>query len=390
MSVGVNPLVVARSGGATNEWSGVYIAEDIQLLHQGVKSGSWVDMSLGGAGAALDTLGLITDPLGTLASWGVAWLLDHVKPLSEALDKLAGDPAQIAANAQTWRNVASQLAVAAGDYRNAVGREVSSWSGTAATAYRAHADSRGAGIRALSQAAEMMASIVEGAGMLVALVRTLVRDAIAEFVSVLAVRLWEWLAEEAGTLGIGTPWVVAQVSSLVAKWVNKIAHFFRALTNSLRRLKGILRQLWDLVENLTRKTWMLSRVGKDRLLGRADSELNLIGGTRLKHILTGDSGLADLWHGKVSGGHLWPGLKGKTPFPKHWTVEDIKRYVSDVATDPNSVVMGAPKNGGLLTKSGKPARFRVYGIRDGVQIKVVVEPGGEGIITAFPWPGAPT
>ncbi len=198
MSVGVNPLVVARTGGATNEWSGVYLAEDIQLLHQGVKSGSWVDMSLGGTGAALDTLGLITDPLGTLASWGVAWLLDHVKPLSEALDKLAGDPAQITANAQTWRNVASQLSFAAGDYRNAVDREVSSWSGTAATAYRAHADNRGSGIKALSQAAETMASIVEGAGMLVALVRTLVRDAIAELVSVLAVRLWEWLAEEAG------------------------------------------------------------------------------------------------------------------------------------------------------------------------------------------------
>jgi hypothetical protein len=66
------------------------------------------------------------------------------------------------------------------------------------------------------------------------------------------------------------------------------------------------------------------------------------------------------------------------------------RLDSSGQCDPNSVVMGAPKNGGLLTKSGKPARFRVYGTRDGLQIKVVVEPGGEGIITAFPWPGAPT
>jgi hypothetical protein len=68
VSVGVNPLVVSRTGGATNEWSGVYLAEDIQLLHQGVKSGSWIDLSLGGVGATLDTLGLVTDPLGTLAS----------------------------------------------------------------------------------------------------------------------------------------------------------------------------------------------------------------------------------------------------------------------------------------------------------------------------------
>jgi hypothetical protein len=101
VSIDVNPLVVARTGDATSTLSGVYLAEDLQLLHKGVKSGSWVDTSLGGVGAALDTLGLITDPLGTLVSWGVAWLLDHPKPPSEALDKLAGDPAQIAVNAQT-------------------------------------------------------------------------------------------------------------------------------------------------------------------------------------------------------------------------------------------------------------------------------------------------
>jgi hypothetical protein len=188
--------------------------------------------------------------------------------------------------------------------------------------------------------------------MLVALVRTLVRDAIAEFVSVLSVRLWEWLAEEGCTLGVGTPWVIAQVSALVGKWADKIAHFFRALINSLRRLKGILHQLWDLIDSLTRKMRMLARVGKDNLLGRAGSDLNLIHGTRLKHILTGDSSLADLWHGKVSGGHLWPGLKGQTPFPKHWTVEDIKRYVSDVATDPSSLVMGAPRTAGCSPRQG--------------------------------------
>jgi hypothetical protein len=35
--------------------------------------------------------------------------MEHVKPLSEALDWLAGDPGQISAHAQTWRNVASRL-----------------------------------------------------------------------------------------------------------------------------------------------------------------------------------------------------------------------------------------------------------------------------------------
>jgi uncharacterized protein YukE len=389
MSIGVNPLVVAKGGGQTNAWSGVYLAEDIQLLHQGVKSGSWVDLTLGGVGAALDTLGLITDPLGTLATWGVAWLLDHVKPLKEALDKLAGDPAQISANAQTWRNVADQMRFSAGDYRNAVSRQTAEWNGSAGEAYRAQAAEHEGGMNALAEAADMMGTVVEGSGMLVALVRTLVRDAIAEFVSVLAVRLWEWLAEEGLTLGIGTPWVIAQVSALVAKWVNKIKNFFRGLLNSLRRLREVLGKLHGLIENIMRKLRMHGRVQMDKWKGRFDAPENLISPERLKHILTGDGKFSKWWEGRPGGGHLWPGLKGKTPFPKHWTVEDIKRHVSDIATDPNSLKFGVPNSGSYFSHNGRPLRFRYYGTRDGVQIRVVMEPGGEGIITAFPFPGNP-
>jgi hypothetical protein len=48
--VTVNPLVAGRLDGPTDAWSGVWIAEDIELLAQGVKNGSWIDGSLGVAG----------------------------------------------------------------------------------------------------------------------------------------------------------------------------------------------------------------------------------------------------------------------------------------------------------------------------------------------------
>jgi uncharacterized protein YukE len=382
--------VVAATGGGTTAWSGAYLAEDIQLLKQGVDSGSWVDLTLGGVGTGLDTLGLITDPLGTLATWGVAWLLEHVKPLKEALDKLAGDPGQISANAATWRNASSQLTLAAGDYGGAVTGQLRSWGGPASDAYRASVAEHQGAMSALAEASATMASIIEGSGMLVALVRTMVRDAIAEFVSVLAVRLWEWLAEEAGTLGIGTPWVIAQVSALVGKWVEKITKFFRGLLNSLRSLRTVVAKLMNLIENVLRKVCLHSRVGLNKLSGHYNASEDLIGAERLKHILTGDGGFRKWWDGTPGGGHLWPGLKGKTPFPEHWNVDDIKRYVSDIATDPNAITKDMPKDGRLFSASGKPLRWRLYGTRDGVQIRVVIEPGGEGIITAFPWPGAPT
>jgi hypothetical protein len=53
------------------------------------ESGSWIDGTIGGFGVAMDALGVMTDPLGTLVSWGVAWLIEHLKPLSDALDWLA-------------------------------------------------------------------------------------------------------------------------------------------------------------------------------------------------------------------------------------------------------------------------------------------------------------
>lgn len=44
------------------------------------------------------------------------------------------------------------------------------------------------------------------------------------------------------------------------------------------------------------------------------------------------------------------------------------------------------KTGATLTKRGMPVRYAVTGSRYGQSIRIVVEPGGEGIITAHPVP----
>ena len=61
--------------------------------------------------------------------------------------------------------------------------------------------------------------------------------------------------------------------------------------------------------------------------------------------------------------------------------------VSDIATDPSlRWIQQTGKPGVLFTKNGDPIRYFVDGVRDGTAIRVIVEPGGEGIITAFPVP----
>ncbi|MFD7652864.1 hypothetical protein ACFV4N_02650 [Actinosynnema sp. NPDC059797] len=55
------------------------------------------------------------DPVGTLASYGVDWLIEHVQPLLDMLNDLAGTSPVIRAYAQTWQNIAEGLERAANE-----------------------------------------------------------------------------------------------------------------------------------------------------------------------------------------------------------------------------------------------------------------------------------
>ena len=63
----------------------------------------------------------------------------------------------------------------------------------------------------------------------------------------------------------------------------------------------------------------------------------------------------------------------------------LLNYISEVIQDPNSQwVQRTGQPGSKYTIAGKPVRWQIEGTRDSVNIKVIVEPDGKGIITAFP------
>ncbi len=98
----------------------------------------------------------------------------------------------------------------------------------------------------------------------------------------------------------------------------------------------------------------------------ASGDTNLASPDRTTHILTGDS---------TGGGHQWPGGPGKSVFPENWSGTKIMNAVSDIATDP-SIPETVQANGRIVKN----------GTRDGIDIRVVIEPAskGGGIVTAFP------
>lgn len=253
-----NPLIVQAHSSTT--WStGLGLVEDARELSAGIRNNSWVDATLGGVGGSLDVLAVAVDPLGSLFAWGVGWLMEHVKPLKDALDWLAGKPDEIAAHAATWRNVAASTTEARQRYAAAVRMQTADWYGASGDAYRTHAGEQLAAVDGIATVTSAISYAVEGAGLLVGMVREIVRDLIAQFVATLAVRLPQWLAEAGVTLGLATPVVAAQVATLVAKWVNRIQHFIRALLSSLRHLNGKLGELAGILDRLKQLLARLSR-----------------------------------------------------------------------------------------------------------------------------------
>ncbi|EMA4781802.1 EndoU domain-containing protein [Providencia rettgeri] len=92
-----------------------------------------------------------------------------------------------------------------------------------------------------------------------------------------------------------------------------------------------------------------------------------------KHIVQGDS---------QGGGHLYPGLPGKSSFPESWDADKIIDDIGGIVLSPQTKWFS--DTNGIVTPAGMNARWIAVEIRDGVNIKVIYEPKSNIVITGFP------
>ncbi|AXB46889.1 DUF6531 domain-containing protein [Amycolatopsis albispora] len=258
MTAGGNPLV-AQAQSQTTGVTGIGIAESAVDLANGVSDGSWVEAGLGAVGVGLEVLSLVVDPIGTLASYGVSWLIEHVQPLKEALDWLAGDPPVIQSFSDTWANVAAEVNAIAGDLGNEVTNGTAGWQGGGAEAYRGAAAEQADALAGAASLADGISAGVMIMGTVVAAVRELVRDLVAELVG----KLITWALEAAGTLGFATPVIAVQATTAISKTITKISDFIRKLVKTIGnvspKIRKIIDKLGEIIEKLSK---MLRRGGK--------------------------------------------------------------------------------------------------------------------------------
>ncbi|TAG62125.1 MAG: hypothetical protein EAZ28_03450 [Oscillatoriales cyanobacterium] len=90
------------------------------------------------------------------------------------------------------------------------------------------------------------------------------------------------------------------------------------------------------------------------------NNLSQINSQQRTHILDSDT---------TGGGHgPGRGISGKSEFPASWS----------------DWFQQNGKAGAKYTKTGNPVKWQIDGTRDGVNIRVIAEPDGRGVITAFP------
>jgi hypothetical protein len=231
------PIVAPRVD--TTQWySGSSIALDIHDVAEGIKNRNWAEVGIGALGAGAETVGLIVDPIGALASWGVGWAIEHIKPLSHVLDMLSGDPDQIAAYAQTWHNIGTVTNTSAEMYRDDVSKDIPSWQDDTAAIYRSLASVRLDTLHGLKEAAEGMAGLAEALHMVV----NAVRSGIRALISMLVGKIISWAIEEAATMGLATPVVIEQAMVAIGQTAARITKMVAELFTSLKKLHAALQK----------------------------------------------------------------------------------------------------------------------------------------------------
>ncbi len=240
-----NPLVAGRIE-TTTTFSGTRLLDDGAQLTQAIQSGDWVSGTLAGISGAADLVAAAIDPIGAAIAAGVGWILDHLEPLKTWMNELTGDAGSVAGAAATWDNISRFLQSSAEDASQILQSYFSDQLSQAMDAFRTLQSEYAQHLSMASGLASAISTGLTIASTLVQVVHDLVRDAIGDIVGKFA----SSAIAEVCTLGIATPWVVANLTATVSKWAARLSTEVKSLIRSFDELSGLVRRVEDLLGRL--------------------------------------------------------------------------------------------------------------------------------------------
>jgi hypothetical protein len=222
----------------------------------------WVDVgdvAANTAGVALDALGYVANPIDTLASSAIGWLIEHLAPLRAALDATAGNPVSVQNAVARWNDTAVALDAVARAYGSVAERMAPTWTGGGSASARTCAeamDLRTEQVYGASMACVDMAEHTAVTGALIAAARGVIRDLIASYVWELCEKAIAKLAVAPFTFGASTAEFTVDALIRMSKLLKKID---RVVDTLVDRLQDVIPRIsscatfFDAVAGLTRR-----------------------------------------------------------------------------------------------------------------------------------------
>lgn len=251
--VGYGGAVASRVAGSQNSliaapelpgWmDGVGPFQDGQDLAESFQTGDWVEGVLAGGSIGLSVADAVINPIATLVSMGVGWMLEHLYPLADWLDALTGDHRMVMSYSATWANV-SQSVSGTSDTLYASLAQLQSMEGATVEAYEALVRTMAGTLAGAAQLASGVSTAVALLSSIVKAVHDLVRNVLSDLVGFIV----QELVEIAATLGAATPVVAAQVAMKTANWAKILLKFVKSLVTSAGTYVGLastLKGLYD-------------------------------------------------------------------------------------------------------------------------------------------------
>ena len=241
--------LVAEVKESETVWSGSRLLEDGFDLKEAFESKSWVAGGLATAATAADTAAAVLDPLGEALSAGMGWIIEHLWPLKDWLNELAGDSDAVAAAASTWTNIGTKLGSCAGDLEAVCSSRLAGQESLAVATFKTLQAGSASHLRMTGQLAGAISGGLTLASVIVRMVHDMVRDAIADVIG----KLTSKAAIMAVSLGTAAPWAVSSLAADVSSWATRLAKEVTNVVTSAKNLKGLLSKASRLLDDVGEK-----------------------------------------------------------------------------------------------------------------------------------------
>nr|WP_297993889.1 hypothetical protein [uncultured Actinomyces sp.] len=346
--------LVAEVKDSETVWSGSRLLEDGVDLKEAFESKSWVAGGLATAATVADTAAAVMDPLGEALAAGIGWIIEHLSPLKDWLNELAGDSDAVAAAASTWTNIGTKLSSCAGDLDTVCSSRLAGQESLAVATFKTLQAGSASHLRMTGELAGAISGGLTVASVIVRVVHDMVRDAIADIIG----KLTSKAAIMAVSLGTAAPWAVSSLAADVSSWATRLAKEVTNVVTSAKNLKGLLskanRLFDDVAEAFTRIPAKVSEAvttrveaAKDLASSLRNPQYALAGLPGFNMRQAGDMGKATPTVHRPSGGPKPPKTPRPNPNEGRW---GQKLDDAPAKSDPKPTTSGGdstpPKDGG--------------------------------------------